>query len=696
MTAAIASPLGAFTSAARPAQIRTLRAFVEAEIELPDGPRKGDKFDGEFPSWQGELLEMEEGDEFNEFWKTGSRQSGKTLLGFEAPLLYHLFEMHEDVICLVPEMSKARTIWLKKIQPVIERSRYAHLLPKTGRGSRGGGDVDLIIFENGVSMHFMGAGGADPPSSATARVVAITEANEMRISPTGDQGNPINAVKGCTASFGESARIFGESIITNDQCITWKQITEVGTDTRPHLRCPHCGTYQFPERERLVGWQEAVDAVEAAEKARYACVGCAGLWTAKDRDRAIAEARLLHRGEELDAKGKKTGERPRTRCLGARWNAMCHPLRTMADIAEKEWNARRLGTDAEEMAICQYTWAIPYVPRAQISLRPLAIAKLSKASGYGIGDMPSPIRYLTAAVDVQKYWCYWGVYGFDYVPSARPADDSSAQASGYLLAGSVENLKHTDGSNWGAHCQPGEMPPDPEAPDYWAALERIAIQLAGMFPNSSEQIGTPPMVRRMLDVGYRMDLLRPWLARNPEWTGIVGRAETQVMRELGATSGNRVTFLPGVADVRMQRDAHGDWHLWMIDVDQVKAQIHTGLTKPRGEPGCLYVPRGIEIRSKDLGVTQDGPMGWIAKHLCAEQRRRDEETGAIVWDKVDGAGRHDFLDVSTYCRAGGLAHAEWIRAQALADGAQKPTTTPPNRVPAARVERRHSRLTRRN
>ncbi len=86
--------------------------------------------------------------------------------------------------------------------------------------------------------------------------------------------------------------------------------------------------------------------------------------------------------------------------------------------------------------------------------------------------------------------------------------------------------------------------------------------------------------------------------------------------------------------------------------------MHNGLTKPRGEPGCFYVPKGIEIRSRDLGIAQDGALGWIAKHLCAEQRRRDEETGGIVWEKVDGAGRHDYLDVTAYARALGLEHAE--------------------------------------
>lgn len=686
-TVPLLSPIASFFAAACPAEIRPLRQFVEQEIRLPDGPRKGDNFDSQFPPWQGELLDMITEEWVGEVWTTGNRQSGKTLLGFEAPLLHHLFELQEDVICLVPEMSKARTIWLKKIEPVIRSSRFAHLLPTMGKGSRGGGSIDLVIFGNGASMHFMGAAGADPPSSATARVVVITEANEMRISPTGEQGNPIDAVRYCTSSYGAAARIYGESIITNEQCITWKQITEIGTDTRPYLQCPHCHAFQFPERERLVGWQEAVDAIEAAKSARYACAACAVLWDEKDRTKAINAARLVHRGQEIDVHGVITGDRPPTRVLGPRWNAMCHPLSSMADIAEKEWNARRLGTPAAEMALCQYTWAIPYVPKQQVSLRPLAIAKLSRASHYGIGDMPAPIRFLTTAVDVQQFWLYWGVFGFEFEPKPGAA---SANACQYLLAGSVENLQHADGS----HFDP-EKDGEPQAGDYWAALDRIAVQIATMFPRGQ----SPDMVRRMVDLGYRMDLLRPWLALRPEWTGVVGRNDKQMMKALGATSGNRVTFLPGIADVRMQHDGHGDWHLWLLDVDQVKAQVHAGLTKPRtepGTPGLIHLPRGIEVRSRDLGIAQDSAMGWIAKHLCAEQSRRDEDAGgAIVWEKVDGAGRHDFLDVTAYSRAAGLAHAEWLVAQQVPPPPASPVARTSARTIAAPLERRHSRLSRR-
>src|SRR4051812_10751675 len=111
------SPLLTFLVCASPAQIRPLRTFVESEVKLPDGPRKGDTFDASWPAWVGDLMLLMTGEQWAEIWMTGPRQTGKTLMGFSAPLLYHLFEVGEDIICLVPEMRKAEMIWKKKILP---------------------------------------------------------------------------------------------------------------------------------------------------------------------------------------------------------------------------------------------------------------------------------------------------------------------------------------------------------------------------------------------------------------------------------------------------------------------------------------------------------------------------------------------------------------------------------------------------
>ncbi len=606
MTEAVLEPIIALVDSATPSEIRALRAFTEAEFKLPDGPRKGDHFDGNWPRWQGEMLEMMADPYWVEFWKTDSRQSGKTLLNFEAPLLFHLFEMKEDVICLVPEMAKAKMIWLKKIEPVISASRYAHLMPKSGKGSRGGGDVDLILFENGASMHFMGAGGADPPSSATARVVVITEANEMRISPTGDQGNPINAVRGCTASFGDRARIYGESIITTMECVTWLQITEVGSDTRPHLRCPYCSCYQFPVRDGLVGWQDAPDAIAAAESARYRCERkeCGQLWTEADRKLALDASRLVHKGQSIDDEGVVHGDLPRTRTLGTRGNAMCHPMGTMADIAVKEWRAAKLGTETEEMALCQYTWAVPYV--AKTAIEEISLEGLHAVSQRGRHDktrVPAWAEFLTTTVDVQQDRHYWKTMAHG------PDDRWAAVDWGYVGLVKSDDPKPS-------------RAPTPE--DRRHVLEEIDALCADGWQVDGTQDRMVP-VAKGCDVGYLTAELIDWIKGRPDWYAMRGCGRDDIK------GGGPKEEVPEHLLTWLEVTRPQGWsiNLHRVNAHNVRTEVHAGLLRDANSAASGELPRGLMHLSGEVWDTSPTKKGKAA-----------------YWREA--RIRHDLLDCAVY------------------------------------------------
>lgn len=114
------------------------------------------------------------------FVATGPSQSGKTLSCFVIPLLYHLFEIGETVICGLPDMDMAADKWREDLLPVIERCRYRELLPSKGGGRRGG-RVQTVQFANGATLKFMSGGGSDKSRVGfTSRVVVITETDGMR------------------------------------------------------------------------------------------------------------------------------------------------------------------------------------------------------------------------------------------------------------------------------------------------------------------------------------------------------------------------------------------------------------------------------------------------------------------------------------------------------------------------------------
>jgi hypothetical protein len=80
-----------------------MRAFAEEEIVIPDGPFAGRRFRcSRQPYTASWFAEVDSGN-WSRYVATGPTQSGKTLACFVIPLLYHLFELQETVICGLPE-----------------------------------------------------------------------------------------------------------------------------------------------------------------------------------------------------------------------------------------------------------------------------------------------------------------------------------------------------------------------------------------------------------------------------------------------------------------------------------------------------------------------------------------------------------------------------------------------------------------
>jgi hypothetical protein len=112
----------------RPPKLRTMRAFAESEIILPEGPRAGLPFSCQFAPFTGLILDVFDSGKFRRHWVSGPVQSGKSLIGLVVPVLYHLFEVGENVILCAPTQQIA--------QGVRERLRFGgvgvHLLTVAG------------------------------------------------------------------------------------------------------------------------------------------------------------------------------------------------------------------------------------------------------------------------------------------------------------------------------------------------------------------------------------------------------------------------------------------------------------------------------------------------------------------------------------------------------------------------------------
>jgi phage terminase large subunit GpA-like protein len=330
--------------------------------------------------------------------------------------------------------------WTKDIRPAIESSRYRHLLPREGPGSKGG-RPSLIQFGNGVTLSFMTGGGSDKKRAGeTSRVLVITEVDGMDlIGGTSRETDKISQLEARVRAF-KDPRIYGECTVSIEAGRTWQEYSN-GTASRLVLPCPACRAFVSPEREHLVGWQDAPDVLAARDGARVVCPACGSLWTEEQRVAANNAARLLHRGQEIDPQGVIHGAAPRTDTLGFRWNTLNNCLVPMAEAAGDEWKAvRATDQDAAERKLLQFVWARPYKPDTEdlSSLSAEAIAK--RTTELDKGEVPKAAVRIVTAVDCGKRLCHWATLAM--LPDGTPiAIDYGRQEVPWEELGEEEGLR---------------------------------------------------------------------------------------------------------------------------------------------------------------------------------------------------------------------------------------------------------------
>lgn len=391
-------------------RLRTFREFAEGEIILPDGPNEGLRYDADFMAWNALLLEEYDRGRFHRFFGLGPAQAAKTLLFVVVPILYHIFEIGENVIMAGPTQEFVQTLYTDKVLPVIERTRYRNLIPTKGPGSRGG-KTKVIRFRNGAVLRFMGAGGGDAQRVGhTARVVVATEIDKMqRPKNASVESSPMEQFEARTRAFGDRARVYAECVVSTKEGLIWQEVMEQGTAGQIYIRCPHCEVWILPMRKYLRGAGEAENQLEAADKAGYACQECGVLWGENDREKALTDPRIVYRNQKITDAGKVVGDIPPTFTFGLRWTAFHTPseMNPMAVLAVDEFKAKDSESEEEEQALHQFVWADPWNPRmiAEDGLDASFIYR--KTNAWPRGRVPESATKLTVGVDIGKYRHHW-------------------------------------------------------------------------------------------------------------------------------------------------------------------------------------------------------------------------------------------------------------------------------------------------
>ena len=655
----------------RPRTLRTRRQFAEAEIILPDGPFAGQRFNCDRQPLTGLALDAMEDPYWSQFVGLGPRQASKTLTFFIVPILYHLFEVGEDVILAAPTQEINATKWDKVLRPIIEASRYRDLLPKTGASSsEGSSNLRKIRFGNGAWLFFKSAGGGKGRSKGlegdSARVIVVTEVEGFKAGTKSGRAqakndpDPLGKLRKSTAAYSRHARplIYLECTTTTKSGITWS-LYERGSGSRLAVCCPHCRRYVTCEREHLVGWQDAADMLAAKAQTRLACPDCGAQWTETDRVLANARPLLLHRGQTVNGGGQIAGPVPRTDVLGFRWTMVNNMFTTMGDAGKEEWLAPQ-SEDPEdaEMQLLQYTWARPF-ERVEDDLTVIdyrqIMARVDKTLPRG--HVPDGATCLTLGVDVGKYLLRWIVLGW------RPLGDPHAVDYG------VVEVQSRTMDEKAAIIMALRQLRDEILPRGWLGAD-----------------GTPAYVKQgLVDAGYLPEAVYAFVDETP------GGGQFQLFASQGFSStkknmekyirrtgrGTHDTLGVGQEYQAVTR-TDGTGLVLQINVDHWKGFVHARFQTPPGYPGAatLFAP---DPSDPNCHMT-------LAKHLVAEKKVEEFIAGRGQVTRWVALSRNNhYFDAYVYaCVA---AHALGVRLGAAPVMEGDKAKAAPAAEPAAPIER---------
>jgi phage terminase large subunit GpA-like protein len=624
-----------------------MREWIEAELVIPTGTYAGEKF--RFARQPITRLWVDEIDSgrWTEFVYSGPSQSGKSLIGYVAPLLYHAAELGERLIFGVPLDEMAVDKWESDIRPAMEASpRMRRLLPRRGPGSAGGTIRDRVSLTNGAVLKIMASGGSDQSKAGyTARIVCVTEAAGFsEAGNKSEEADPLRQLRARQRSFTRmDRRLFIEGTKTIETHLPCT-LRESSSDSKIVVPCPHCGQFVGFSRENLVGWKDAKTEIEAADKAAWQCPSCAELLDDDERYSALCDSKLLHRGQQIDKRGQVTGEQPETTRLWFDYNAFHNAFLTAGDIAVDCWSAEQIEPETAEREraekqLSQFVFGEAYRPPAFVESE-LLVPELVSERRLELprGVAPADTTRLVLGADVGERVCHWVLVAL-----------RECQALHICDYGTID----VPVRQWSIRSAISRAITD--------LVDQLAVGVVG-----DGDRGRIPLAAAYVDSGHEPDAIfdagRAILASRGgsiDFMPVLGRGESQLQKR-------KYTHPAKTGNVIRQVDKAGRWHVLRVrraninqltlDADAMKILVQSGLRIPLDSPGSISLfagPAAVHRR--------------FAKHLTSEQLVREEQPGAAPRQRWEKSGANHFLDSLVY---GAVAALRWNWAPESREPAQ--------------------------
>lgn len=194
---------------------------------------------------------------------------------------YHIDQDPSPMLVVQPTLQMAEAWSKDRLAPMLRDTPTLRGKVKDPRARDSGNTLLHKTFPGGhITM-----AGANSPASLASRPVRVVLQDEVdRYPPSaGTEGDPVNLAKKRAANFwNRKVGLFSTPTIKGASRI---ELAYFGSDQRKYwVACPHCG------HEQTLAWSQVkwtqVEGRHDPSSARYACSGCAVLWT--DAERYIA------------------------------------------------------------------------------------------------------------------------------------------------------------------------------------------------------------------------------------------------------------------------------------------------------------------------------------------------------------------------------------------------------------------------
>jgi phage terminase large subunit GpA-like protein len=347
----------------------------------------------------------------------GPAQSGKTDALVVNSVAFSIKVEPMDMMVVCPTMVAARDFSMRRIDRLHTHSE------KIGEMLLPGAENDNTFDKHYRSGMILSLSWPTPTELAGKPIgrVVLTDRDRMEDDVAGD-GEPFDLASKRTTTFGSYAMTVAESSPSREvDNLKWIRTTpheappckgilalyNRGDRRRWYWPCPNCGEY-FEGNFTMLQYErkEGLTNLEVSETTRMVCPHCAHKIKPDDRDEMQFWGKWIKDGQSIDKHGRVFGPKPRTSIASFWLNGVAATFtnwkKLVATYLDAHDEYERTGSEEALKKFYNNDLGEPYYPKSMNDNGRLPETLKARAEPLAEKMVPHGVRFLLAAVDVQK------------------------------------------------------------------------------------------------------------------------------------------------------------------------------------------------------------------------------------------------------------------------------------------------------